>query len=119
MSEKRSYPINHDVKILPEFYMLVNSGVKTSEVRLFDRDYQVGDYLKLHEYDGVAYTGKVITCIITHVLSDEEYVKEGYCVLSFQIVSSINKTVSVTVWGNMFQLYLKLHRELDARQEGV
>lgn len=56
---------------------------------------------------------------ITHVLTDEEYVKEGFCVLSFQIVAPVRSTVSVTVWGNIYQLYLDAMRELCKLKEGV
>ena len=87
MTEKRNVAINHDVKILPKYYSLVITGRKTAEVRKNDRDYREGDYLKLHEFDGLMYTGRVVTCRITHVLIDEEYVKEGFCVLSFQILT--------------------------------
>ena len=112
--EKDRAAIIHNVEILPNYFVLVNAGIKTSEVRRLDRDYRVGDYLKLHEHDGNVYTGKVLTCVITHVLTDEEYVKEGFCVLSFQIVSPLNKTVPVEVWGNMFQNWCEAMDQVDS-----
>lgn len=41
----------HDLKIWPEHFAAVVSGDKTFEVRVNDRDYQVGDVLHLQEYD--------------------------------------------------------------------
>lgn len=41
MSERK--PIEHELKILPQFYNAVTSHRKTFEIRKDDRDYQVGD----------------------------------------------------------------------------
>lgn len=37
--------ITHDLKIKAMFYYRIEHGTKTFEVRLNDRDYQVGDYI--------------------------------------------------------------------------
>lgn len=50
----------HELKISPEYYMDVVSGVKPFEIRKNDRDFKVGDCVKLNEYDAEnGYTGKV------------------------------------------------------------
>lgn len=36
-------PITHDLKIYPEFFSAVCTGVKRAELRKNDRDYRVGD----------------------------------------------------------------------------
>lgn len=41
----------HAVKIEPRFYRMVINGLKPYEVRFNDRDYRVGDYLALNEWD--------------------------------------------------------------------
>ena len=41
----------HAVKIEPNFYRMVINGLKPYEVRFNDRDYRVGDYLALNEWD--------------------------------------------------------------------
>ena len=40
----------HELKILPNYFYDVVSGIKTFEVRFNDRDFQLGDQLLLKEY---------------------------------------------------------------------
>ena len=42
---------HHILKILPEFFQLVQDRTKTFEIRPNDRDYRNGDTVKLREYD--------------------------------------------------------------------
>jgi len=44
--------VTHELKILPQYFRELYRGNKTFELRKDDRDYQVGDYLVLREYDG-------------------------------------------------------------------
>ena len=39
----------HDLKIAPEYFDAVDSGEKTFEIRLNDRDFKVGDTVVLRE----------------------------------------------------------------------
>ena len=41
----------HTLKIYSEYYDAVRNGIKTFEIRKNDRDYKVGDTLRLREYD--------------------------------------------------------------------
>lgn len=43
-------PKIHELKIWPPYYREVVNGVKTFEVRKYDRDFRVGDILILKEY---------------------------------------------------------------------
>lgn len=43
--------MTHELKIWPQFYKLVAEGSKTFEVRKNDRDFQVGDEVKLKYFD--------------------------------------------------------------------
>lgn len=72
------------VKIKPCYYLAVEKGVKPFEVRYNDRDYKVGDILVLEEFAAGEYTGRKMNYEITYVLSDPEYVKEGYVVLGIK-----------------------------------
>lgn len=73
-------------KILPEYFEAVDKRIKTFELRKDDSDYQVGDILKLNEWDGEKYTGRSLSKQITYVLRDcPEYgLQPGYCILAIQ-----------------------------------
>lgn len=48
----------HALKIQPKYFEVVRSEVKTFELRKNDRDFHVGDFLALNEWDGDRYTGR-------------------------------------------------------------
>ena len=66
----------HALKIEPKYFNDYASGKKTFEVRLYDRPFEVGDYLALNEYDCYAneykgeYTGRCALCVITYILAN-------------------------------------------------
>lgn len=80
-------PIEHELKILPQFYNDISSHRKTFEIRKDDRDYQVGDRILLREFNG-DYTGHQTRRIITYILRDaKEYgLADGFCILGIQPV---------------------------------
>ncbi|CFB71225.1 DUF3850 domain-containing protein [Yersinia enterocolitica] len=71
----------HDLKIRPEFFAPVRQGVKTAEIRLNDRNFQVGDLLELNEWNSGHFTGAFVVREITHVADISEF-KPGYVLLS-------------------------------------
>lgn len=83
---KKRKPIEHELKILPQFYKSVAGNIKTFEIRKDDRDYQVGDRILLKEFDGDNYTGRQTRKIITYILRDaKEYgLADGFCILGIQ-----------------------------------
>lgn len=74
----------HDLKIAPEWFETVKSGVKTFEVRKDDRDFKPNDVLLLREFDGTKYTGRQLKADVRFVLRGE-YCREGYCIMSIVI----------------------------------
>jgi hypothetical protein len=58
---------NHNLKTIQPYFDQVESGEKTFELRMDDRDFQVGDTLTLLEYNG-SFTGRKCERTITHVL---------------------------------------------------
>jgi hypothetical protein len=74
----------HDLKILPQYFDAVKEGSKTFEVRRDDRPFNVGDVLRLHEFNGQELTGREFDVKISYILRDAEYCKEGYCTLGIQ-----------------------------------
>lgn len=79
-----SIPKTHELKILPEYFQAVWNEEKTFELRKDDRDYKVGDWVLLKEWDGEKYTGSALILKINYILRNcEEYgLKDGYCILS-------------------------------------
>lgn len=68
----------HKIKIEWHWWLLLNKGIKTHEVRRADRDYQTGDYL---EFEGYASRWRIL-----HVLNSATTpgLLDGYVVLSLE-----------------------------------
>lgn len=75
---------HHYLKILPQHYMAVESGVKTFEIRYNDRGYKVGDILHLQEFCGGEYTGRKLSRAVCYITDDPTYCKEGFVVLGLK-----------------------------------
>jgi hypothetical protein len=78
-------PITHYLKIYPEFFSAVCTGVKRAELRKNDRDYRVGDTLHLMETPrgSCHQTGEFINVKITHIADVGEWIP-GYVLLSIE-----------------------------------
>lgn len=85
----------HELKTDPEPFDAVASGQKTFEVRRNDRDFQVGDTLRLcrTRYTGLEmqtgalleYTGQTVIRTVTHVLRGPAYgIAAGFVILSLK-----------------------------------
>ena len=84
--------MEHRVKSWPSFFEATLAGVKTHDVRrMTDRDYQVGDRLRLMEFDPEKqeYTGRELCVRITYITSaelpcalSEACLHPDYCILS-------------------------------------
>jgi hypothetical protein len=84
--------VEHKVKSWPPFFEATLAGVKTHDVRrIDDRDYQVGDTLRLQEFDPEKeqYTGRELCVRITYITSanlpcalSEACLHPDYCILS-------------------------------------
>ena len=55
------------IKLLSDYYDAVESRIKKFEVRFNDRDYRVGDWLVLCEWDGYQFTGREMVRRITYI----------------------------------------------------
>lgn len=78
--------MRHELKIQPKYFLAVWEGAKTCELRRDDRGFEVGDILRLREWNGEDYTGSMIDVEVTHILRNcPEYgLADGYCILSFR-----------------------------------
>jgi ParB family chromosome partitioning protein len=77
----------HSIKLSFLYFDAVATGKKRFEVRKNDRNYQVGDYLRMHEIDSCGNeTGKIITAQVDYVLDKFAGLQDGYCVMSITLV---------------------------------
>lgn len=87
-----------ELKILPNYYEAVKKGEKTFELRLNDRNYEVGDILILKEYDGSQFSGRSVTVIITYILQDCGFgLADGYAILSIKLMGGGRKSVKANL----------------------
>ena len=73
----------HELKTLPPYFGDVFSGRKTFEIRRNDRDFQVGDELRLREWSETGgYTGSVVTVRVDYMTDFSQ--KDGFVVMSIR-----------------------------------
>ncbi len=80
----------HYLKTWPEFFQAIKKKKKKFEIRLNDRDYQVGDILVLQEFDPVQkdYTGaNDIIALVTYALTQKPFVPDGYICMSINVLN--------------------------------
>src|SRR4051812_12689992 len=74
VSTRRRGIMEHRVKSWPHLFEATLSGIKTHELRrASDRDYRIGDTLRLQEFDPATerYTGREMIVRITYITSAE------------------------------------------------
>lgn len=76
----------HGLKIAPEYFDAVRRGVKNFELRKNDRDFKVGDYLALNEWDGEAYTGRSELVKVIYAMNPNDIMNSagGYLIMSIE-----------------------------------
>lgn len=78
----------HNLRTWPDFWEAIAGGEKTFEVRKNDREFEVGDTLKLNWYfpEKDEYDGSWIEATVTYILYGPAFgVEEGYCVMAIQV----------------------------------
>ena len=78
--------MQHNLKIFPQYFEAIKCGEKTFEVRKKDRNYQVGDYLILKEWDGMTCSGREITAKVTYILDDPLYCKSNMVIMAIDVM---------------------------------
>lgn len=87
----------HSIKSQLGPFQEVWDGIKTFEWRENDRNYAVGDFLLLNEWNSESvlgedsefcgrFTGRIILAKVTSMLEEEFGVTKGYCVMSIKVV---------------------------------
>lgn len=85
----RAYVVKHLVKSWPAPFSAVWYGEKNHEIRFNDRDYKVGDTVRMLEYkpEEKIYTGRKVDAIITYLRTQGVGLQEGFCVFDFVILN--------------------------------
>jgi len=88
----------YNVKSWTHFFQAIKRGEKTHDMRdMKDRDYKVGDILNLQEYDPFSgnYSGDEVKVVVTYITSQNTpcafssaALKEGFCILSIQLLTA-------------------------------
>ena len=81
----------HELKILPKWFKDVQENKKNFEIRKNDRNFEVGDYLILKEWDLRKFTGRYVIRQIEYIYKgDGTYgLSEDYCVLGLQVPHAV------------------------------
>lgn len=81
----------HELKLNTKYYHDSLVNIKTFEIRKNDRNFKVGDILKLVEVTQLTENGRQYVLDtqqhykqITYILNNQEYLKEGYVCLGLQ-----------------------------------
>jgi hypothetical protein len=87
----------HKLKTATAFYQALQDGRKTFEIRFNDRDYRVGDYLHLCQWDGERFTGRNVWRRVSYVLTWGEFpgLASGYVCMGFDEPASALETRTV------------------------
>lgn len=73
----------HELKIKPEYFKAVESGMKKFEIRKNDRDYNLHDLLILQEYKNGKFTGNKCSVIVTYITDFAQ--KADFVVLGIEL----------------------------------
>ena len=89
---KKNQLKRHKLICVQPFFDQIKTGVKTFELRRNDRDFQVGDWVYLHEYDMLqdVYSGQSIRVEITYVLENRAGLDDDMCIFSFVVLEHIS-----------------------------
>jgi hypothetical protein len=86
--------IIHELKTIPVYFSRTETGTKKFELRRNDRDFQVGDILRLEEWipESKTFTGKQIDAEVTYILNSqspavEHIIQDGWVVMGIEIIN--------------------------------
>lgn len=112
--------ITHELKIYPDFFSAVCTGVKRAELRKNDRDYRVGDTLHLLETPrGSCHsTGEFINATITHIADVGEWMP-GYVLLSVKRETVDSEPIVMDGLVKAVEFYEQVKRENPPVETGA
>lgn len=85
----------HALKQETAYFQLTIKNKKNYEIRLNDRNFAVGDYIALNEWDPIEknYTGRSEICEIESILNSDDFpegLKEGYVILGIAAINEVD-----------------------------
>ena len=80
----------HTIKTHCTYFQANRDGIKPFELRLNDRDYQVGDYLYSREYDPEMrnFTGRWDFWKVVYALNGGTWLRPGYVAMTIQPITN-------------------------------
>lgn len=76
----------HELKTYPHYFQETMDGHKPFEIRLNDRNFQVGDIVILKEWDNIRYSGRELRGVIQYILDDKFIgLAKGYVAFSLEL----------------------------------
>lgn len=83
----------HALKIDPIYFDDVRNGNKLFELRNNDRDFHVGDYLALNEWDGM-YTGRSELVKVEYMMNPNDIMlcPGNYAIMSIKLCGAFDRT---------------------------
>ena len=77
----------HELKTWPDFFRKVVSGEKPFEIRVNDREYEVGDTVVLREFDPAkaTYSGSQVVVLVTYLLIGGQFgIQPGWVIMGIK-----------------------------------
>lgn len=88
----------HDLKCWPVYFEAMLAGKKNFDVRVNDRHFEEGDFLRLNEFDPEqdAYTGRELIGRVTYILTGGRFgIPKTHCVmaLDFDVEAAFRRSL--------------------------
>ena len=113
----------HELKTWPEPFRAIQRGDKTFEIRNADRDFSVGDELRLFEYlhEENRYTGSALTATVTYLVKPGEWgLPSNVCVMGIKLKPVSAPAVRKDIAYFPIVIALNKQRFVDwCRNEGI
>lgn len=100
----------HQLKTIQPYFDDVASCKKMFEVRKNDRDFKLGDFVALNEFENKKHTGRCMILRIKYILDKDEFCKEGYVTLGLDMCGITSHDGMVMRDSREFQSGVPIYR---------
>ena len=81
----------HSIKIVDPYFADVLNGRKKFELRRNDRDYKVGDTLRLQQFSNGQITGRECFAQVVYLIDNQPGLELGYCIMGINSLGDPNE----------------------------